>query len=119
MILALVFTTTLISFLKEVFKVERPADALVELSDYAFPSGHSGFAFAIATVVIYWTIVSRRKAFHKILYVALSILFVAAVVFQRLYLNVHTWWQVLGGAVVGFVVSLICIKFVNVVSYKK
>jgi len=64
------------------------------LADYSFPSGHAAVAFAAAAAA--YASIGRKKY---------AVLFVlpALVGLSRIFLGVHTVWDVLGGAALGLV----------------
>jgi membrane-associated phospholipid phosphatase len=108
----------LVDFIKKITKVPRPDNALVSLSDYAFPSGHSAFAFAMATVTINLICQSKIIKSNKIILFGIILLFAGYTAYRRLILQVHTPPQVIAGAVLGIFVSLVVIKFTNLLAYK-
>ena len=91
-------------FLKLMFAVPRPAEALVQAGGYAFPSGHaSGVMFLAIVLEWYFRVVLQVQ---QLLLVRIAlVLFVLAVGYSRLYLQVHTLDQVLAGFLVGGVVG--------------
>jgi diacylglycerol kinase (ATP) len=62
------------------------------------PSGHAAIAFAIATIVAFYT----QDPVVSILTITLATM----VSHSRLLLRIHTWWEVLLGAVTGIVITL-------------
>jgi membrane-associated phospholipid phosphatase len=64
---------------------------------FAFPSGHAATIFAVFTSL---SLFAKRKK-YLILYII-----PAVVSYSRFALGVHTIWDVLGGAVLGFIVSV-------------
>jgi len=76
----------------------------VEASGYAFPSGHaSGVMFLAVVLEWYFRVVLQIRQL-LLLRIAL-VLFVLAVGYSRLYLQVHTLDQVLAGFLVGGIVG--------------
>jgi undecaprenyl-diphosphatase len=99
-----VFLLGSVWILKLVFAVSRPTDALVQASGYAFPSGHaSGVMFMAIVLEWYFRVVLQIRQL-LLMQIAL-VLFVLAVGYSRLYLQVHTLDQVLAGFLVGGVVG--------------
>jgi undecaprenyl-diphosphatase len=113
-----VFTLTLVDSIKKITKVPRPENALVSLSDYAFPSGHSAFAFAIATITINLIYQSEMIKRNKIILSFVILLFAGHTAYRRLIIQVHTPVQVIAGAALGIFVSLVVIKFTKLLSLK-
>jgi undecaprenyl-diphosphatase len=70
----------------------------------AFPSGHASTAFACATVIA-WA--SRRLA-------APAYVLAAAIAWSRVYVGVHWPLDVLGGALLGVLVSIALLKLLAV-----
>jgi undecaprenyl-diphosphatase len=66
----------------------------------AFPSGHSATAFACATVIAWAAPRLRIPAF----------VLAAAIAWSRVYIGVHWPLDVLGGAVLGVLVSIVLLK---------
>lgn len=78
---------------------------------HSFPSGHTTTAFAIATVLACYT---NKKAL-QLTYLLLAVL----VGYSRIYLGQHFLTDVLGGAILGTLISLLSIKIANRIAYKK
>ncbi len=84
--------------LKYLIARPRPGDlGIVPEAEPAFPSGHTSNAFAFATTVSYY----HRKAAPFLFGWALLI------AFSRVFLGFHYFTDLLGGAAVGIVVSLV------------
>lgn len=73
------------------------------LSDGSFPSGHSSYAASFATVVLVMAKSKALKVFTSTLAILIAI--------SRLYLYVHFPSDVIGGIVVGFLISTLAMKF--------
>ena len=70
-------------------------------TDYSFPSGHTGSAFALAVVIL---MVMPGK--YGILALSLAVL----MGFSRLYVGIHYPGDVLGGMILGIITSVIAVK---------
>lgn len=112
--------------LKNIIARTRPYDAIEGLeniierqSDYSFPSGHTGIAFALTGVLLIialWGLpkhnglgeFSRSKMGTAFRVVAvLTIIYSAILGFSRLYVGVHYPTDVIGGMILGFITSAI------------
>jgi len=91
-----VVTNVLALGIKYVVARPRPSDLGVMLeTEPAFPSVHTVNAFALAT-----TISSYHRKFTIVMYV-----WALLIAFSRVYLGLHYFTDIVGGAVLGFVVS--------------
>jgi len=89
--------------LKLLFERDRPdADPVIELSHYAFPSGHTTTATAIATAlaIIAWPTRWRWPV------VAAAALFSLSMAWSRVYLGVHWPSDVVAGLALGLSIAL-------------
>jgi undecaprenyl-diphosphatase len=107
-----VFLLISVWMLKLVFAIPRPSDALVQVSGYAFPSGHaSGVMFLAIVLDWYFRIVLQVK--QVLLLRVILTLFVLAVGYSRIYLQVHTFNQVLAGFIVGGAIGMLFVYYVR------
>lgn len=95
--------------LKPIFARTRPFDLFEEIhliigkpQDYSFPSGHTSVAFAFASVIIFY---SKSKIFKSF-----SLLMSILMGYSRLYLYVHYPTDVIFGALIGILCSLVAKK---------
>jgi membrane-associated phospholipid phosphatase len=70
-----------------------------DINSYGFPSGHAAFMFALATTMYFFD----KKA-GRVLYVLAIVTGIA-----RVLAGVHFWYDIIGGAVLGYMVSLIVV----------
>ena len=90
-LISLAITGIVINVLKYALQMPRPTPR----SGYGFPSGDSGAAFALATVI--------GTAFPSLS--AASFLLAILTAISRLYFRAHFTWDVVGGALIGIVTA--------------
>lgn len=94
--------------LKNIFARERPNILqLVNETSYSFPSGHSMVNATIYTMLAILAIKYIKDKRKKCIAVAFCVLIPVLIGFTRIYLGVHYFTDVLGGLLLGFVVSVI------------
>lgn len=101
----ILFATVIVA--KEYFKVARPTNSLIEVSGYAFPSGHAAGIVFLATIVSFlsW----RLSSYYRYAVLTACIITVGVVAYSRIALHVHTWFQVLTGIGFGLLSGLLFI----------
>ena len=88
-----------VAALKELFHVARPDILSIEVTGYAFPSGHAaGSAFLFVSLAL----LSRRlrTPLRQLVYVVCALL-IAAISVSRVLYGAHTWLQVAAGLLIG------------------
>jgi undecaprenyl-diphosphatase len=100
---ALALMLTVIA-LKAVFAIARPDGGLIEVTGYAFPSGHAAGSAFLALALCHLA----RKANRAVRYgiYAAAFLFAILVGTSRIVYMVHTPFQVLGGFLLGALFAL-------------
>ena len=108
LLFSLLISTIIVNVLiKPIIQRDRPFDTLLldliinRPNDYSFPSGHTTAAFGAAIVFLYIN--------KKIGYIML--IFAIFMGFSRMYLLVHYFTDVLFGALIGSIISIIVCKF--------
>lgn len=71
--------------------------------DFSFPSGHAATAFAAATVLTAFN--KKRKWLYYFIAVLIS--------YSRIYLGCHYFFDVLGGALFGYILSKLILKMLT------
>lgn len=97
-IFSLVLSGSLNSFLKDLLAMPRPSNPKIPVEGYGFPSGHA------QNTTVFWevfTLLTRSSCVT-----VLSILLISIVSYSRIYLNVHFVHDVVGGVVIGLLLSL-------------
>ncbi len=109
-VLALFLTAVLTLLIKDLTKVERPANALIGLDSYAFPSGHTSITFFFLTFLINYILKSTRSRFAKIFSISIFLIIALSIPVSRLILGIHTIFQIIAGAILGTAITLWIIK---------
>lgn len=87
------------ALLKALFAVARPSSALIEVTGYAFPSGHAAGSAFLA--IFLCALAGRLPKWERYPIYAACILFAVAVGVSRVYFGVHTPLQVFAGFALG------------------
>lgn len=98
-LMALVITSTVVFGLKNTVRRARPTTVCEK--DFSFPSGHASNAFAAALVLSAFD--KKRKGLYYTIAVLIS--------YSRIYLGCHYFFDVVAGAIIGWFVSKLILKF--------
>ena len=109
-ITSIAITSLAVHILKITFMVERPANALVHLNSFAFPSGHAASSSAIV-VCLYLLYAKKKKSPFFQIGISLAVILALLVGQSRISLHVHTLWQVIAGYGVGIIMPLVVQQF--------
>lgn len=116
MILNLFLAFFLNTILKISFRRTRPLDKLVEATGFSFPSGHTMCSTAFYGLFLYFLIISTDKKTYNIICSIIFLILILLIAFSRIYLNVHYFSDIVGGAIFGvlslilFIRSLKCLE---------
>lgn len=93
---ALFFSNQMTSLLKDFFKIQRPClgESFCPQS-YSFPSGHA----TVIAATMFSVFFSIRNWWMKIF----PLILIGLVAFSRIALNLHTYFDVVGGIFIGFI----------------
>jgi len=112
-LISLFLTAGLTFIIKRLVNAERPVDALIKLSDHAFPSGHAALSFFMLVFLTFYVLKSEKSRFIKILSIVIFSINAILICLSRLVLKVHTLDQVIVGALIGSIVTILVIHFTN------
>ncbi|WP_298869913.1 phosphatase PAP2 family protein [uncultured Psychrobacter sp.] len=101
LLIATLGSTAFTSLLKYLFQRERPANSLLVVQTYSFPSGHATTAMALYGFIAYLLIRFNQNFAQKIRIFTIAILFILLIGLSRVVLNQHYLSDVLGGYLVG------------------
>lgn len=112
---ALFLTNVIVVVLKYLISEPRPfltlpnVDLLVRANGSSFPSGHTASSFATAVLIgLKYHVKSQGKKYWLIYPL---IIFAVMVGFSRIYVGVHYPFDVICGAIIGTICSLIVLKY--------
>ena len=102
--IAIVLVLGLNTLLKQLFQIDRPELLLQPLSSYSFPSGHTSGATLFYTLLA--SFIAQQRSYHRRwpLY-AIACVPAGLVGLSRIYLGVHWFSDVLGGVLLGLLLS--------------
>jgi undecaprenyl-diphosphatase len=109
-------STSITYVLKHLFKIPRPENMLVLEEGYRFPSGHAtaaGVVFALSIYFAnkYWS--QKHNKMKRWAVYTLATIWLAISMYGRLYLQVHLPIDVICGAIVGVVSTILMIHVFN------
>lgn len=109
-------TAIMVYLIKEFIERPRPAEAIINISGYSFPSSHAALSAAFFLLIIY--AFRRRFKTHatRILFVLTNLLLIGIVGFSRLYFHVHYFTDVIAGFAFGIssvTFLLLAFKFIS------
>jgi membrane-associated protein len=91
----------LVAGTKALVHFPRPINGLMVDSGYSFPSGHTVGVIVFCGLLAYFAWQHWKTAKPRILISALTVTVISVVGFDRIYLNVHWFSDVLGGCLLG------------------
>ena len=91
----------IVSITKEIVHSPRPLNGLVYDSGFSFPSGHTMACIVFCGLIVYLAWQRWKSLKTRIIHVTLSIVVIFTVAFDRIYLNVHWFSDVVGGCLLG------------------
>ena len=114
MMVNLLWTFLISVIFKNIIMRERPMISLIEKpSDFSFPSGHTMCAVAFYGFIIYLLVKNVKNYFLKWLIAFAFSMLIIFVGISRIYLNVHYFTDVVGGALLGLICLFMMINIYN------
>lgn len=113
--LAIGVASVITILLKKWLAVPRPTLGLIHETGYAFPSFHVTYVFAIWALLFYIALYTARSigaVIGWITFLFLGLLYAMSIAYSRVFLVVHTMFDVFAGACVGiFGVSFVILMY--------
>ncbi|MGO9621818.1 MAG: phosphatase PAP2 family protein [Desulfobaccales bacterium] len=119
LLISILLSERLISFLKNFFHRSRPLPQIVSTQGYSFPSGHSFEAMLVYGFMIYLTWKFIRNNWLRSLIFILCTGLILLIGFSRIYLNVHWLTDVLGGYSAAFSWLMINILVLEIIKHRR
>lgn len=91
----------LVEFFKTIIASPRPLNGIIVETGYSFPSGHTTSSVVLFGILVYIVWRHWKNVHVKVLAVGLYVSVVGVVGFDRIYLNVHWFSDVLGAMFLG------------------
>jgi undecaprenyl-diphosphatase len=104
--------------IKLIVQRARPENALIQISEYSFPSGHATMAIIFFSLLLYCfkdNIQSKRR---KYIFIIANVIIFLLIGFSRIYLSVHWFSDVVAGFSLGlFWFTLLILVFNVIISF--
>jgi undecaprenyl-diphosphatase len=110
------------TLMKDFFMRGRPANAIIDLYDPSFPSGHATMAAAFFFAIIYLSMPKIRSWIRRELLLVLCVIIVLAIGASRILLNVHWFSDVVAGWALGLfsaTSSILLVRYLGGIFHKK
>jgi len=101
--------TFLVELFKTIIKSPRPLNGIIAVSGYSFPSGHTTSSVVFFGVLTYFVWKNWDSPKVKALTAGLYVSITAIVGFDRIYLNVHWFSDIVGSIFLGAFWVTVCI----------
>lgn len=105
--------------LKHGFKIPRPEGGIIEVAGYGFPSGHSAMSTLFALLIIYSYFSHVKTLIGKILLITLGLGSAGLISYSRIYLGVHSIYDVVGGIILGLFWFILSVMFYTHISRRQ
>lgn len=106
---AMAGVTFLVELFKTIIKSPRPLNGIIAVSGYSFPSGHTTSSVVFFGVLTYFVWKNWDSPKVKALTAGLYVSITAIVGFDRIYLNVHWFSDIVGSIFLGAFWVTVCI----------
>lgn len=120
MFLSIGIGNLLSTLVKALVERPRPVEAMMQYDNFSFPSYHAMMSMILFSMIIYLFKDGIKNKFWRYLFVTANVLAILIIGFDRMYLHVHYFSDVLAGFALGlFWVTLLILIFKLISGLKK
>lgn len=99
--------------MKHGFRFPRPTGGLIRESGYGFPSGHTTMSTLFFSLLFFAYVSHIKSRVGRWIFFLVTVVMIASISYSRIYLGVHSWYDVMGGVSLGVLLFVLSMLFYN------